>query len=341
MPLGDRLSAWAMPALSDVAALTIGVSYLLLYWAGSTLFGGLLRAMANNIPFVGGYIGDALASTLSSVNAQAAKWVDGAISSVVRVVLYVPQAIVAVGSTVVGAFEWLIGQVLAVGAHVSQVALIEAGDVGAIGGKLLSLSGLVNLAQSAAADASGFAHWVSEVNLPAQLSHLAGAVEQDIANAVGQAEAAARTGLAGAESSLRSDIALAEAGIRTEIAAEVAGIQTDIADVQAGLIADIAHYETWAYGTINDSIAGIEHAIESALGVDGIVDVIDMVKYANEHPTEAARDTAAAARAMWDLSQPLVQVMLGQRPAPGLGAPVWPTRPAAPAPPHAPTMRPD
>jgi hypothetical protein len=328
MPIVNFLGRWAAPALLDVGALFVSIAYLLLVWGAYVLFAQPLRLVARAVPFIGSQLSDAVGSIADGARSWAQDWAEGNIAGLLRLVVYIPQAVVAIVGTVVGAFEWVLGQLASEG-----ITLLEQ-------------SGLIDLAQSMAGDAQNAVAWVRDVHIPDVVSGVLSTVQGWIGSAIatvqadiGTAEAIIRSEVAAVEAGIRTDIQAVQDGIRTDIADVEAGIRTDIQAVQDGIRTDIADVEAGIRTDIADVVAGVQTdlgvvmdnfgtAMAEQLGVNGIFDVIALTTMIFQHPHEAAQQVAAASEQVFHAGDTILEVLTGQAPAVGIGQLAIPPLPA-------------
>lgn len=333
MPLVAILEAWSLPEQVTLAVLIVALVYVILYWAGSTLFGGLLRAMANNIPFVGGWIGDAVGGVLSAVNSWAGQWVDGAIYGLVRLTVYVPQAIIAFLDTVVGGFEWVITQVTNLGAAILSNVMSIFFQLANLTLQIAAHSGLISLLQTGVADLRRTTDWLSATFVPAQIRSLYEQVTTDIANAVGNAVHNVETDIAAVDASLSSDLANAERNIAsidstltTQVWPAIDGL-TSVVDTLSPLAvpATIAAIlsgvtflaTTWTLDAAECAIAGcaatspFRDMMNLLQTTELLAGVAALTIAAVEHPHETAQATAAVANDILSIGRGLASEFTG------------------------------
>ena len=306
MPIVNFLGRWAAPALLDVGALFVSIAYLLLVWGAYVLFAQPLRLVARAVPFIGSQLSDAVGSIADGARSWAQDWAEGNIAGLLRLVVYIPQAVVAIVGTVVGAFEWVLGQLASEG-----ITLLEQ-------------SGLIDLAQSMAGDAQNAVAWVRDVHIPDVVSGVLSTVQGWIGSAIATVQADIGT----AEAIIRSEVAAVEAGIRTDIQAVQDGIRTDIADVEAGIRTDIADVVAGVQTDLGVVMDNFGTAMAEQLGVNGIFDVIALTTMIFQHPHEAAQQVAAASEQVFHAGDTILEVLTGQAPAVGIGQLAIPPLPA-------------
>lgn len=220
MPIIGALLLLDLPSLVALAFAVVALVYLILVWAGGTLFGAPFRFLMQKIPFVGSQVADAVGGVLDQIGSYAVGWVDGAIYPLVRILSTIPQLIVAGVNTFIGSVEWLVGQVVAITGQLVSLSLGLAFQLAVLSLRIAENSGLIALLQTGVHAVSAQLTWAIDTFVPAQ-----------IRDAIATMAAYAAGLVATAEAALRAEIAVVAgdvARVETALAADVTAIDNEL-----------------------------------------------------------------------------------------------------------------
>lgn len=224
VPIGLWLASLSIPELASLAALVGVTAYLLLYWSAGVLFGGIIGGIADRIPIVGGALRSGINAITSGVSSWAGGWLDSTVGGLVTILLFIPQFLVAYIGAGVAAVEWVIGQLVNVGASLLQFGFSTSLQFVLIAAKFVEQTGILTSLAMGLGAANVFASYLYVTFIPQQIQAALATVTQWIATAVHNAEL-----------NLQGNI---DALSRT-VAQDYANAERNIANIEATLTNDV------------------------------------------------------------------------------------------------------
>ncbi len=254
-----------IPAILSLALAIVALAYLLGVWASGAMYGGLLSSMARYIPFVGGFIADAIGNVTGGITGIIAGAADGAAYPLVRLISVLAQLVTVAADLIAAPIEWTVGRLIDLYSRLSSMALEILSNSLAFSLQLLALSGALSVLSASIAALQAQASWLIQTFIP---SAMATAVNNALA-AMGPIITAAVTPIWAA---LTAEVLRATAGevnLNNAVAAIDTTIDTKVWPAIDGLINDWQTILPLAlpltYPLALSSIATIEMTLSNAM----------------------------------------------------------------------------